>query len=135
MFVQHSSVVYFRIHDELCGRGYGTSLCKHCVTTKLLCGTLFDAGRSQCFCFILCRTSLGTRGAGAVEVSLLGLMTKAAFDRGMGCHLFLQMLPVGADNTPVYCCYLLTRTMSEGHLTFCLLLIPGSMASAGRRHF
>ena len=21
-------------------------------------------------------------------------MTKAAFDRGMGCHLFLQMLPV-----------------------------------------
>ena len=48
---------------------------------------------SQCFCFF-CRTSLGTRGAGAVEVSLLGLMTKAAFDREMGCHLFLQMLPV-----------------------------------------
>ena len=40
------------------------------------------------------------------------------------------MLPVGTDNTPVYCCYLLTRTMSEGHLTFCLLLFPGAMASA-----
>ena len=66
----------------------------------------------QCFCFFFCRTSLGTRGAGAVEVSLLGLMTKAAFDRGMGWHLFLQMLPVGADNTPVYCRYLFSRTMS-----------------------
>ena len=79
---------------------------------------------SQFFWFFFRRTSLGTRGAGAVEVSLHGLMTKAAFDRGMGCHLFLQMLPVGTDNTPVYCCYLLTRTMSEGHLTFCLFVVP-----------
>ena len=89
-----------------------------------------DANPKSVFLFFFCRTSLWTRGAGAVEVSLLGLMTKAAFDRGMGCHLFLQMLPVGTDNTPVYCCYLLTRTMSEGHLTFCLLLFPGAMASA-----
>ena len=62
-----------------------------------------DANPMSVFLFFSRRTSLGMRGVGAVEVSLLDLMTKAAFDRGMGCHLFLQMLPVGADNTPVYC--------------------------------
>ena len=90
MLGQHASFVYFRIHDELCGQGYGTSLYKYCVTTKLSCGTLFDDARSLCFRFFICRTSLGTRGAEAVEVSFLGLMNMAAFDRGMGCRFFCK---------------------------------------------
>ena len=52
------------------------------------CVVLFSTLGEVSVPVFFCRTSLGT-GARAVEVSLLGFMTKAAFDRRMGCHLFL----------------------------------------------
>lgn len=49
-----------------------------------------DANPKSVFLFFFCRTSLATRGAGAVEVSLLGLMTKAAFDREWAAIFFCK---------------------------------------------